>query len=61
MNLSAPTNVTFLVSLIIAIVAVLVFIGILPAIAVAGFALTQFWIMTVAFVILALGCILKGV
>ena len=61
MNLSAPTSVTFLVSLVVAVVGILLFLGVLPTLAVAGFSLTAFWAMTIAFVILALGCLLKGV
>lgn len=56
MNLSAPTMVVFLISLVVAIVGLLSALAILPALPISAF-----WIMTVAFVILAAGCLLKGV
>jgi uncharacterized membrane protein len=55
MNLSAPRVLFFIISLVIAILAVLAYY-------VSAFAVIEsFWIMTIAYVILALACIIKGV
>ena len=56
MDLSAPKNVIFIVAVVIAIVAALAALGVVSFIPVASV-----WIMAVAFVVLALGCLLKGV
>ena len=56
MKLSAPTQVVFLIAVIVAIIALLMFLGVLAMIPV-----SSFWVMTIAFVILAGGCLLKGV
>lgn len=56
MNLSAPTMLVFLISVVVAIVGLLVGLGILAMIPISGF-----WIMTAAFVVLAAGNLLKGV
>ena len=56
MELSAPKNIIFIVAVVIAIVAALAAIGVVSFIPVASV-----WIMAVAFVVLALGCLLKGV
>lgn len=55
MNLSAPTTVVFIITVLIAIIGLLVGLGVLAMIPVSGF-----WIMTAAYVILALACMLKG-
>jgi fatty acid desaturase len=54
-KLTEPTVLTFIISVVVALVALLAFIGVIPFLA--PFA---FWIMLVAFVILALGNLLKG-
>ena len=56
MKLSAPTQIVFIISVIVAIVGVLMALGVLAVIPVASV-----WIMTLAFVILAAGCLMKGV
>lgn len=56
MELSAPKNIIFIVAVVIAIVAALVALGVVSFIPV-----ESVWIMAVAFVVLALGCLLKGV
>lgn len=55
MTLSAPTKIVFLISVLLAVFAVLVFLHVVPFVAV-----PSFWIMTAAFVLLLLGNILKG-
>ena len=56
MNLSAPTNVVFIIAVVIAILAALAALGVFTIIPIASV-----WLMGIAFVILALGCLLKGV
>ncbi len=53
MKLSAPTQVVFIIAVIIAIVGLIAFF--VPSVAVYAF-----WIMTLAFVVLAVGCLLTG-
>ncbi len=55
MNLSAPTMVVFLVSLVIAILGVLAALGVLAFIP-----LASVWIMAIAYAVLAVGCMIKG-
>ena len=55
MSLSAPTNVVFIISLVIAILGLLAGLGVFAIIPLSGF-----WLMTIAYVILALACMLKG-
>ena len=57
MNLSAPTNLIFLISLVIAIIGVLMALGVLPF----ALPLATEWIMTIAYALLAAGCLLKGI
>ncbi|MEQ1770042.1 MAG: hypothetical protein ABL879_09400 [Devosia sp.] len=54
MTLNAPRVLFFIISLVIAILAVLSFY--ISALAI----ISSFWIMTIAYVILALACIIKG-
>jgi hypothetical protein len=55
-KLSAPTQVVFLISLILAIIAV---IGVFVSIPfVSAYA---FWIAIIGYIVLAAGCVLKGV
>lgn len=56
MKLSAPTQIVFIIAVVVAIIALLMFLGVLAMIPV-----PSFWVMTIAFVILAGGCLLKGV
>ncbi|HUU96853.1 MAG TPA: hypothetical protein VM487_14030 [Phycisphaerae bacterium] len=54
MSLSAPTQVVFIIAIVIAILALVVFFGVF------SIGISSFWIMTVAFVVLAVGCLVKG-
>lgn len=56
MSLSAPTNIVFIISLVVAILGLLAGLGIFSIIPISAF-----WLMTIAYGILALGCLLKGV
>lgn len=55
-TLSAPTQVVFFVSLIVAIIALIGFFVAIPFV-------TQyaFWIAIIAYVVLAAGCVMKSV
>ncbi len=55
MKLSAPTTVVFVISLVVAVVAALQALGTLSFIPIASV-----WLMAVAFVVLAAGCLFKG-
>lgn len=55
MRLSAPTTLVFVISLVIAIVGILVGMGMIV-----GISIASFWILAVAYVVLAAGCLLKG-
>ena len=56
MTLNAPRVLFFIIAVVIAIVAVLsVYVSALAAIPISAF-----WLMTIAFVILALACMIKG-
>lgn len=56
MSLSAPTTVVFIISVIIAIIGLLAALAIIP-----GLPISSFWIMAIAWVVLAAGCLFKGV
>ena len=55
MNLSAPTQIVFIIAVVIAIIALLMVFNVIGFIPIAAF-----WVMTIAFVVLAAGCLLKG-
>ncbi|MEM7425876.1 MAG: hypothetical protein AAF441_07260 [Pseudomonadota bacterium] len=55
MTLSAPTQIVFIIAVVIAILAALAALGILSFIPI-----PSVWLMGIAFVLLALGCLLKG-
>ncbi len=55
MNLSAPTFIVFIVSLIVAVVGLVAGLGVIPA-----FATYAFWLVVAAYVILAAACLFKG-
>ena len=55
MNLSAPTQLVYIVALVVAIIGLLAGFGIVTFIPLAAF-----WIMTIAYVILAVACLLRG-
>jgi hypothetical protein len=54
-NLSAPKQITFIISLVIAIIGVLVALGVLAFIHVAAV-----WIVAIAYIVLAAGCLMRG-
>ena len=54
-RLSAPTKNVFLISLILAVVALIGAIVVIPVIS-----LYAFWIAIIAYIVLAAGCVLKG-
>lgn len=56
MELSAPKTITFVIAVVIAALAVLAALNALNFIPIASV-----WLMTIAFVVLAAGCLLKGV
>ena len=56
MSLSVPTQVVFLISLILAILAVVGTFVALPVVTA-----NAFWVATAGYVALMLGCLLKGV
>ena len=56
MRLSAPKTVIFIIAVVIAILAALAALGIVTLIPI-----PSVWLMAVAFVVLAGGCVLKGV
>jgi len=55
MNLSAPTQPVFIVSLVIAVLAV---IGVFTAIPIVT--PYAFWVAIIAYIVLAVGCLAKG-
>lgn len=55
MNLSAPTNLVFIISLVIALVGLIAGLGVIPALPISAF-----WIVVVGYVVLAIGCLFKG-
>lgn len=56
MPLSAPTQIVFIIAVVIAIVGLLAALTTL----VSFLPISAFWIMTIAFAVLALGNLLKG-
>lgn len=56
MNLSAPTQIVFIISVIIAIIGIVAAFGALTFIPLAAV-----WIMLIAYIVLAAGCLLRGV
>jgi hypothetical protein len=54
-RLNAPTQLVFLISLVLAVLGVLAIFITIPF--VSGYA---FWFVTAGYVVLALGCVLKG-
>ncbi|WP_404927480.1 hypothetical protein [Mesorhizobium sp. ORM16] len=55
MKLSAPTEIVFIISLVIAL------IGILPALGLLSFIpLASVWIVLIAYLVLAGGCLMRG-
>lgn len=56
MTLSAPTQVIFIISLVLAVLAVIGFFITIPFVTAYAF-----WIAIVAYIVLAAGCLMKGV
>ena len=56
MDLSAPKTITFVIAVIIAILAALAALGVFSVIPI-----PSVWLMGIAFLVLAVGCLLKGV
>jgi hypothetical protein len=54
-RLNAPSQLTFLIALVLAVLGVLAIFVSIPF--VSGYA---FWFVTVGFIVLALGCVMKG-
>jgi predicted membrane channel-forming protein YqfA (hemolysin III family) len=55
MKLNAPKQITFLISVVLVLIAVLVVLGIVPSLPVSAF-----WLAIVGYVLLALGCLLPN-
>ena len=56
MNLSAPTTVIFIISAIIALIGILTGLAIIPAL----LPIPAFWLVTIGYLVLAAGCLFKG-
>ena len=56
MNLNAPTQLMFIIAVVLALVALIGYF--VPTIAIIG--VYSFWIMTVAFVVLVAGVLFRG-
>ncbi|MCH9652172.1 MAG: hypothetical protein K0U98_28345 [Deltaproteobacteria bacterium] len=55
MSLNAPKQITFVISLILVIIAALVVAGVVPSLPIAAF-----WIAFIGYALLALGCLLPN-
>jgi hypothetical protein len=55
MNLSAPKQIIFIIALVIAIIALLMFLNVITFVPIPAF-----WAMTIAYAVLAVGCLIKG-
>lgn len=55
MNLSAPTQIVFIITVIIAIIALLMAFSVFSL----G-SISAFWVMTIAYVVLAVACLMRG-
>lgn len=56
MRLTAPTQVFFIISLVIALIGILVAANVLS-----GIPIASVWIMTIAYAVLAGACLIRGV
>lgn len=56
MNLSPPTQAVFVISLILAVLAVISFFAVIPVVSA-----NAFWVAIIAYVILAIGNVFRGV
>jgi hypothetical protein len=57
MDLSAPTKIIFIIAVILALISLLPVLGI----AVATLGAYNYWLLLIAFIVLAAGCLMKGV
>ncbi|MEX1179816.1 MAG: hypothetical protein WEB63_03250 [Cucumibacter sp.] len=57
MTLSAPNQIVFIVAVVLAVIALIMTLA--PTV-LAFIPITAFWTMTIAFVVLAAGCLFKG-
>jgi len=57
MELSAPTKIVFIVAIVLAVISLLPIIGI----AVGAIGAYSYWLLLVAFIVLAAGNLLKGI
>ncbi len=55
MKLSPPKNITFWIAVVIAVIGLILFFNVLPA-----FTAYAFWLVLIAFVLLALGNLIDG-
>ena len=55
LQLNRPTNLFFIISLVIAVIAALVALGVIPSVPIASV-----WIMGIGYAVLAFGCLFKG-
>ena len=55
MNLSAPTQIVFIITVVIAIIALLMAFSVFSLGSVSAF-----WVMTIAYVVLAAACLFRG-
>ena len=55
MNLSAPTQIVYIIALVIAIIGVLMALAVITFIPIAAV-----WVVTIAYVILAGACLVRG-
>ncbi|QIA23124.1 hypothetical protein [Mesorhizobium sp. AA22] len=55
MNLSAPTQLVFIISLVVAIIGLLAALGVFAFIPLAAV-----WIVLIAYIVLAGGCLVRG-
>jgi len=56
MSLSAPTQVVFWIAIVLAIIALIGWFGVIGA----TIGAYSFWILLLAFAVLAIGCLLRG-
>ena len=55
MRLSPPTNLVFIITVVIAVVAALAALGVISSLPIASV-----WLMAIAYVVLALACVFRG-
>lgn len=55
MTLSAPTQAVFWIAVVLAVIALIAYFGVIASIITYAF-----WILLIAFIVLAVGCLLRG-